>query len=135
MIAFPTNEDLEPMVNEATVDKTIVEFISNQLNNIQSLVSKDLRSYRSYGVYWWPIKKMLIDNGVTKFGPNLAKDIILLTSNLSNESILCAAYANKIVAIENGKIYSSNHMYDSLNEDGIEEYNVDDIDMESLIAM
>lgn len=132
-IAIPTREQLLPLMKEATKEKNAARFIEDYLDSVDQILAKDTRQFRSYGVYWWPIKKMLVDRGITDYGVNIDAPCMSLVSHLSEAEILCAAYANKMQALDNGTLYSTDHQYDGTLEEPYY-FTLADDELENIIA-
>ena len=133
MIKFPTANDLSPMLADVTAQQTDAQYTSTQLRTITDILKSDPRQYRSYGVFWWPIKDLMIKNGITDFGLQVDKDILVLTEHLTPAEKLIAGYCNKIVALDGGHLYSSSHIYDAINSE-TEDYELSDLFVERLIT-
>lgn len=133
MIKFPTKSDLAPMLLDITKHKAEQEWVEEQLASIASILKSDPRQYRAYGVFWWPIKAMLITRMGKHYGSEMNQDILVHVNHLSESEILCAGYANKICALDDGRLYSADHLYDSVDGES-ETYSLSDINMEELIV-
>lgn len=133
MIKLPTHDELKPLVEQALAGGAEKDFIEKTLTNISKVLKKDPRQYRAYGPYWWSIKTMLNQRNVFDFGIEADQTMVTLMSKLSNAEILCAAYATKLSALDEGKLYSSEHMLiDTDNNDY--QYSLDDLEMEKIIV-
>ena len=135
MIKLPTKEQLSSMIDEVTANKTEIEFVLDQINAINDVISNDPRQYRAYGVFWWRIKSIMIDHGFGGFGALLDGVLLEQMNYLTDSEALCAAYCNKIAALDDGRLYSASHFYDSsVDEAETVNYNLSDLDMERLIT-
>lgn len=64
----PSEEDLAPLLAEATANRTIDEWMDKYLNGLKTILLKNPLRYRPYGPYWWILKKVYIDRGDLSFG-------------------------------------------------------------------
>lgn len=60
-VSLYTPEALDEIVGLATQNQTEAEWMAKALSNIAALVQKNPLEYRTFGVFWWPVKSMLID--------------------------------------------------------------------------
>ncbi|MCG3884172.1 hypothetical protein I3271_05680 [Photobacterium leiognathi] len=133
MIKLPTKEQLSSMIDDVTANKTENEFVLDQIHAINDIISSDPRQYRAYGVFWWRIKSIMLDHGFSNFGALLDGDLLERLNHLTDSEVLCAAYCNKIAALEDGRLYSSTHIYDAIDGETTT-YDLSDLDMERLIT-
>lgn len=53
-------ENLDQVIGIATQNQSEEEWIEKGLKGIAGLVSRDPIEYRTFGIYWWPVKAALV---------------------------------------------------------------------------
>lgn len=132
---IPTTDELAPLLEEALAGgRTEDDFQQGYLAGLLTVLKTDPRQYRSFGPYWWPLKKMLIDAGYTDtFGGQLEQGTLQHYSMERPALTLVAAWAYQQYQFEEGKFRSSSHQLDI--EDGeTYEYELADTEMELAIS-
>ena len=66
-IILPTVEQLQPLYDEAVEGQTEEQWLDNFLNSVVTLLKKDPLWYRAYGIYWWPLKQLLINRDLVPY--------------------------------------------------------------------
>lgn len=133
MMVMPTADNLRSYMAEATEDCTEQVFINRYLNAVYQILVEDPRQYRAYGVFWWAIKQAFIERDVFDFGYEVDASAIAIMAGLNTAQRFCAAFANKQYAVDNGHLYSCDHVYDGSNGEPYF-YSLDDFEMEQRIA-
>ena len=96
MNIFDTNQpftsvEVSPLVDEALIHhSTEGNFVNVYVKNTAELINKDKLQYRAFGVYWWPLKQMMLDRGITYFGDYVDEEVASHVS-LESEALTCAA--------------------------------------------
>ena len=128
-----TEKELEPLVKEAlSTNKSGPEFVSKYLSNMSDILKVKPSTYRSYGMYWWAMKELLVSHGHSEFGSEL--ELGTLQAYRYDDPVLtcCAAWAYHSDNVENGNLYSSDHI--ALLQDGdFDAYSLHDLEMEALV--
>jgi hypothetical protein len=73
-IQKPTKEELTPLFIEATENQTAQQWEQRLIQAIALILRKRPLRYRTYGPYWWVVKRALIDAGVTDFGDHIDQE-------------------------------------------------------------
>ncbi len=140
-IAKPSIEDLQPLLEEATIEAGQTEevWIERLLGSLDSILAANPLRYRSYGPFWWHLKKALMDRGQRSgtgiFSRATFIDLDWLQAIDYGELKwnLLAAWAYGEGRLQSGLIYDPEHV---LTDDGGEpvEYISADEEMEMLPA-
>jgi hypothetical protein len=128
----PSEEDLLPLVAEALTDAEPSDFIEQFTATAARLLNKNPRAYRSYGMYWYAIKALLIEHGYTEFGEAIEQGYATAYTYPSDTHTCCAAWAYRMHRIDNGLQYFSEHIAPTV-EDQDYLYQLEDLEMESLV--
>lgn len=135
----PTVDELELLRQEATSNGKVSEeqWIQSNCRLMQGALNRDPRRYRSYGPYWWVMKKAMIDNGISDFGDFVDREWLELADYGNTFHNLLAAWMYQDMAVDNGLIYSNDHnVAFEPEEEGMERdvqvYTLVDDDMEIL---
>jgi hypothetical protein len=73
-IQKPTKEELTPLFIEATENQTAQKWEQRLIQAIADILRERPLRYRTYGPYWWVVKRALIDAGVTDFGDHIDQE-------------------------------------------------------------
>lgn len=134
----PSEEDLDDLIEE-TAERN-PNWQKDCLDGIARELHEDPARYRSYGPYWWLLKKALLEAGYREFGSFLDAAWYEKLDYGSSAYNLAAAWGYSDWAAENGSLYALRHTYalrdtemDEVFEDEIWEeatYVLEDKDME-----
>ncbi|WFQ78104.1 hypothetical protein PXH59_00205 (plasmid) [Xenorhabdus sp. SF857] len=61
-IKHSTKTELQPLYDEAIEGQTKTQWMETFLNSVAKLLRKNPKWYRAYGMYWWGVKKLLIEH-------------------------------------------------------------------------
>ncbi|MBO2580308.1 hypothetical protein [Shewanella algae] len=130
---IPSAEDLAPLLDEATSQGDISEsdFVSTFTKNCAENLKTNPSLYRSYGPWWWALKQLLADNGLS-FGEETEVATLARFDYDSPALVCCAAWAYQDYIVKNGFLYSGEHQYPVTDSDEDETYYLTDMDMEAL---
>ena len=67
----PTEDDLTPLLAQATAGKSLEEWTEKFLANLKALLLREPIRYRAFGPYWWALKKIFIAKGDLSFGEEI----------------------------------------------------------------
>ena len=101
------NEFLEE--NRGGVDDA--EFTDRYLNGVVTALKDNPKLYRSFGIYWWALKRLILKykgefNGLDDSYDSTLSDAF----SFENDALtVCAAYNFQQIALENGYMYSNSH--------------------------
>ncbi|MGZ8220087.1 MAG: hypothetical protein ACXWT0_00415 [Methylobacter sp.] len=128
-----TSEELAPIIEEGTkgfANKN--QWINSLLNGIATLVKRSPIAYRSFGPFWWPVKKMLQDAELLE-GEEVDQALIDRVSMGATDLNLAAAFAFQEWANDNQ--LASNNVFPVTTEDGgSDDYTLIDEEMEAGIS-
>jgi len=93
----PGINDLHSLKREATHDGTVsdADWLRKMCGTMAKVLDGDPRSYRSFGPYWWIVKKELLDAGYNQFGDFLDREWLEIM--------------DQDHALNNGMIYANGH--------------------------
>jgi hypothetical protein len=57
-------DQLRPLIEEATIDQSEEQWHVQFMQGVAGLIEKRPIMYRSFGPFWWPLKKYLLDAGL-----------------------------------------------------------------------
>ncbi len=107
----PNNKELDALKLEATKNGTVSveDWIKKITTTLTTILKRRPLQYRTYGAFWWILKKEFIGQGITDFGDHLDLELIeLLDYNDTAYNILAAwAYADSMDNIKT--IYDNRH--------------------------
>ena len=125
----PEEADLQSAIDEARKSGT---WVDAYLNGVTTLLRKDPLRYRSFGPYWWLVKKALIDRDIYDFGTEIDREWFEDLDYGDEEKNVTAAYLYD-ESREGLNIYDDSHLLEQ--EDGEPyEYLANDSDVESMVA-
>lgn len=129
----PTKDDLADLLNEAlsNVD-TPAQFVTRFVKNTADILKTNPKLYRAYGPWWWPMKKVMMDEGITDFGQSVEVGPLTHFTLGAPELDCVAAWAYHSDKIDMGNAYSSDHALEMLDGD-IYNYQLQDTEMEAVI--
>ena len=137
-IAKPTEEDLQPLLSEATTEagQTVEEWIPRLLASIKAVLLASPLQYRSYGPYWWALKRAYIDSKDMTFGTFIDLSWLQAMEYGKPELDLLAAWAYSDSRFNRGLMTDPWHILEDISEDEPEaiEYISVDPDMETLAS-
>jgi hypothetical protein len=104
-------EQLNPVVNAAMTDNP--DFVNAYLSAVVKTLAARYTLYRSFGPYWWPLKELLIERGVTLFGDTV-EGVTTPLYRLKSDALICASaqqyQAHRAV---NQQLFDADHVLDS----------------------
>lgn len=128
------DDELAAMLAEVSSNQEGGQLAAQYLTALATLIKKDPRQYRSYGPYWWPLKAMLIEaGGAPEVGHKLEGGTLEHYTHPTPELTICAAWAYQQTQLDNGHLYTSDHLLD-LEGGEVYEYSLYDVELEHLIA-
>ncbi len=121
-------EKLQPLLDEseAVNEQTFVDsYISGV---VRALVSSP-ESYRSFGAYWWALKKRIIARGIDVFGEFVESETLAYYDYESDAMACCAAYVTQSDRANANELFTQTHLLD-IGEGETTEYTLEDSEME-----
>lgn len=110
----PERADIEKFLEEI---KDRAEWRGRMLGNISKLLTDQPLRYRSYGPYWWPLKKMLVESGETRFGIELDQEWIEALGYGDDDINLMAAHVYSDQRFEQGAMFAAEHEMELRHDD------------------
>jgi len=127
-----TEQDLIPIIEEATSDCDEEQWADRFLAGAAGLLKRNPVMYRSFGPFWWPLKKYLQDGGLNSGEP--IDDELFDQVTMGSKSLdIAAAYAYHDWSTSNMSTTNSVHIVQSSDGENAE-YQVIDDEFEALIA-
>ena len=106
----PSTEDLNALAMEALAGgKSVEAWTAQFIEGNRNILKANPRSYRGYGPFWWLIKKVMIDRGVTDVGDHVDAEGFAAFDYGDTMHNLLAAFLYNDYAVGNGLIYASDH--------------------------
>lgn len=114
---------------------TDAQFAERYLKGVVETLNAKPKMYRSFGAYWWPIKKLMLEKNLLPMGFGDSYDATMAEQfTYESESLtVCAAYLYQQDAIESGLVFSNTHPLDLEGSLESEIYTLEDSDVERLI--
>lgn len=102
------------------------------LAGVKATLTANPKLYRQYGLYWWPLKLLLIESGFDLFGSEI-DEYTALSLSYSTDELTCAAcytYAEREFLM--GNMYSNSHIV-NLNNGDDDTYYINDNEIEGVL--
>lgn len=132
-ISKPSAADLAPLLAEATENGKIPEetWRKKLLSSFTGILTRNPLHYRCFGPYWWILKSLLLEQGVTTFGDGMDAEWREKMDYGSSTLNLLAAFAYYDTAFDRGLLLSQVHGI-SYEDGEADEYVLVDEEMEIL---
>ena len=137
----PSEESLDTLISETRERNP--NWQRDFLAGLARELREDPRRYKSFGPYWWLIKKELLAAGYTEFGHFMDQEWLDNMDYGNTAYNLAAAWGYSDWATDNGYLYATRHPYalrDSDTEEQFGEevwenavYVLEDTDMEAIM--
>lgn len=100
--------DLSSLIEEATIDTLPDEWVASFLSGVAGMIAQKPITYRSFGVFWWPLKKYLQD---ANFIGGETVDVDLFNQITMGDIVtdLAAAYACHDTSIKSQTSLNTTH--------------------------
>ncbi len=128
-IVKPTEADLAPLITEALEKQTLTQWKAKYIAALDRFFKSNPLRYRSYGPWWWLVKKELIANGNFEFGDDLDAEWVEALDYGRLELNLLAAHGYADWRFENGAGHEPLHTLELTGGETID-YLIADTDME-----
>ncbi len=109
IIDKPNVEDLDEIIEDAR--KKNPDWLMAYLRTVSSDLREDPGRYRSYGYYWWVLKRAFLEKGITTFGRDIDKEWEEYMDYGDIEHNVVAADLYQEHIFESCYIYSNTHPY------------------------
>lgn len=127
-----TAEQLRGLIEEATVDQSEAEWHQAFLTGVAGLIAKSPIAYRSFGPFWWPLKRYLQLDGLIK-GEAVDKDLFDQVTMDDKTLDLAASFAFHDSTSKSLTATETTHTVSDENGESLE-YQVIDEEFEARIA-
>lgn len=114
----PDVEELDEIIEDAR--KKNPDWVTKYLHATNELLDKDPALYRSYGYYWWGLKRAMLEKGITSCGLSVDEEWAEYTDYGDIEHNVAAAYLYQDRVFDSCFVYSSKHSYYYLDEENSE---------------
>lgn len=138
LIDKPDVEQLDEIIEDAR--KKNPDWVTKYLRATSDLLRENPSLYRSYGFYWWGLKRAFLEKGITTFGSDIDEEWEEYTDYGDIEHNVAAAYLYQDHIFNSCFVYSKKHTYYYLDEESSEqtgdecwevaEYTLRDVGME-----
>ncbi len=127
-----TEQALIPIIEEGSSDSDEEQWADGFLAGAAGLLKRNPVMYRSFGPFWWPLKRYLQDGGLN--GGEPVEDELFDQVTMGSKSLdIAAAYAYHDWTTSNMSITNTVHIVQSSDGEDVE-YQVIDDEFEALIA-
>jgi hypothetical protein len=125
-------DQLRGLIEEATVDQSEDQWHESFLSGVAGLIAKSPIAYRSFGPFWWAVKKYLQDEGLLNGEPVNAELFEQVT--MGDKTLdLAAAFAFHDSTSKSLTATETTHTVSDENGESLE-YQVIDEELEARIA-
>ncbi len=133
-IQKPTKDELTPLFLEATEGQSGEQWEKRMVDAIAGILRDRPLRYRTYGPYWWVVKRALIDHGVADVGDHIDKEWFEAMDYGDPALNLLAAWAYEDARFASGQMIE-NPYHVMMQDDGDAiEYACNDEEMEARAA-
>jgi len=130
LISKPAESDLQGILEQATAGQTLEAWKKKFLAGLKAILTKDPTRYRAYGPYWWPLKKVYIDQGDLAFGESVDLEWLEAMDYGKPELNIIAAHAYEEVRICKNMVDDPFHVMETVDGSDSVEFASDDPEME-----
>jgi hypothetical protein len=113
-------------------DTNDAEFAKRYVTGVIASLKVDKKLYRSFGGFWWPLKRMILTIDSNNFGEQYDTELNELFSYSNDALTVCAAFLTQQTNIEQGYLYSNQHRYYTAGQEPID-LTIEDGEMEGRI--
>ncbi|MFI3273249.1 hypothetical protein [Vibrio sp.] len=129
-IKIPTPQALVPLYQEAMEGQSEEQWKNTFLNAIAKMIKKDPLWYRAYGIYWWGVKQLLIEEGLLA-AEHIDAEWLEKVHYENPVYLLLAAFAYHDERSDMGAKYDDSHVIE-LDDDTFDSYIMVDEELEQL---
>ena len=111
---------------------TDTEFAERYVTGVIATLKVNKKLYRSFGGFWWPLKRMILSIDPDNFGEQYDTELNEIFSYSNDALTVCAAFLTQQANIKQGYMYSNKHTYYTVEQEPIE-LTIEDSEMEARI--
>jgi hypothetical protein len=130
----PSEQDLQPLLQEAMANQTKEVWIEKFLENLRKVLLQNPVQYRTFGPYWWILKKVYIDHGDLIFGEFIDLEWNTAMDYGTPELNIMASFVYEELRTSKNMIDDPFHTMESVDGGDSVEFASSDPDMEMMIA-
>jgi len=130
-VSLYDNDSLDEIIEMGTQNQSVDEWAVKCLAGISAMVKNKPLEYRTFGIFWWPVKQILVDAGLMAGTVNI-EQVGVCTTGDKNRDIAGALAYHEHCAIN---FLNSNSIIVSGDEGGSDEYLLIDDELESVAAI
>lgn len=131
----PSEDDLRPLLAEATASQTQEQWVDKFLLNLRTILLANPLRYRTYGPYWWGLKKIFLDRDDLVFGESIDREWLEAMDYGKTEYNILAAFAYEELRITKNFVDDPFHVMETEGGDDSVEYASNDPEMETLAVL
>ena len=131
----PSENDLQPLLDQATANQPVDQWIEKFLANLKTILLKSPLRYRTYGPYWWPLKKLFIDRDDLSFGDFIDLEWLLTMDLGKPEFNILAAFAYEEVRMAKNFVDDPFHVMETTDGGDAVEFASSDPEMEMMAVL
>ncbi len=109
-----------------------IEFTQRYVKGVIESLKNDKKIYRSFGGFWWPLKRLIIATGNLESGSDYDTELDDQFSYANDALTCCAAFLTQQSNLELGYTYSNKHKYDTAENEPVE-ITLEDEEMEAQV--
>jgi hypothetical protein len=125
-IKIYSDEQLQQIIARATENQTREQWMAKALKNLARFIKSNPNEYRTFGAWWWAIKRQLVDAGLLTGSVNLEMFNAITTGDTEKDMAGALAYHEYTA----DSMYIGNHFQFSTEEGDTIDYVLDDQEME-----
>jgi hypothetical protein len=126
----PSENDLQPFLMQAVAKQPLDQWIEKFSANLKVILLKSPLRYRTYGPYWWPLKKIYIDKEDFSFGDFLDQEWFSTMDYGKPELNIMAAFLYEDMRMAKNMIDDPFHVMETIDGGDAVEFASNDPDME-----
>lgn len=107
------------------------DFAPSYLQGVAAQIGQRPAMYRSFGAYWWLLKRELIASGVRSFGTSVDAETADALDYGDRDLNLAACYVAQMHVLDTATVYGHRHAVE-LEDGSIVEFTLDDEEVEAI---
>lgn len=129
-----SNKELQAFISDNIADLTEQQFTENYLDGVIDGLKMNAGLYRTYGGYWWPLKRLIQTrpNYPVEFGSDVDAELDKAFSHDTDAMTISAAYLEQQQNMASKMLTDTRFVYDTPDAESVELI-LEDADMERLL--